>query len=87
MAKRGQSSLAHVFYQIALSSLRCNPILREYYEEKLRQGKPRKVAVVAVARKLIRITYSMLNNGQPYTDSQRTKQKVLVSSLTKESSL
>jgi len=87
MAKRGQSSLAHVFYQIALSSLRCNPTLREYYEHKLAQGKPRKVAVVAVARKLIRIAYSMLKNSQPYTDSQRTKEKVLVSSLTKESSL
>ena len=87
MAKRGQSSLAHVFYQIALSSLRCNPTLREYYEEKLRQGKPRKVAVVAVARKLIRIAYSMLKNSQPYTDSQRAKEKELRPSLTKESSL
>ena len=87
MAKRGQSSLAHVFYQIALSSLRCNPTLREYYEGKLHQGKPRKVAVVAVARKLIRIAYSMLKNGQPYTDSQRAKEKELSPSLTKESSL
>jgi len=47
MAKRGQSSLAHVFYEIALTSLRSNPALREYYEEKLCQGKPRKVAIVA----------------------------------------
>jgi len=83
MAKRGQSSLAHVFYQIALSSLRCNSSLREYYEEKLRQGKSKKVAVVAVARKLIRITYSILKNGQLYTDSQRTKGKELTF-LTKE---
>ena len=83
MAKRGQSSLAHVFYQAALSSLRCNLTLREYYEGKLRQGKPKKVAVVAVARKLIRITYSMLKNNQPYTDFQRTEEKELTSSLTK----
>lgn len=84
MAKEGQSSLAHVFYQIALSSLRCNPSLREYYEEKPRQGKPRKIAVVAIARKLVRIVYSMLKNGQLYTDSQRTKEKELTPSLTKE---
>ena len=82
MAKRGQSSLAHVFYQIALTSLRSNPTLREYCEEKLRQGKPRKIAVVAVARKLVRIAYSMLKNNQPYRDSQRTKE--LTSSLTKQ---
>jgi len=31
MAKRGQTSLAWVFYQIALTSLTCNPALREYY--------------------------------------------------------
>jgi len=85
MAKRGQSSLAHVFYQIALSSLRCNPTLREYYEEKLCQGKPKKIAVVAVARKLVRIAYSMLKNTQPYTDSQRAK--VPSSSLSKENGL
>jgi len=66
MAKRGQTSLAHVFYQIALSSLRCNPHLREYCLRKLSQEKPKKVAVVSVARKLVRIVYSMLKNNKPY---------------------
>ena len=66
MAKRGQTSLAHVFYQIALSSLRYNPHLREYYLRKLSQEKPKKVAVVSVARKLVRIVYSMLKNNKPY---------------------
>jgi transposase len=75
MAKRGQSSLAHVSYQIALTSLRSNPTSREYYEEKLRQGKPRKIAIVAVAKKLARIAYRMLRNNQPYTDFKERNRK------------
>ncbi|RLE14011.1 hypothetical protein DRI96_02075 [Candidatus Aerophobetes bacterium] len=63
MAKRGQTSLAHIFYQTALTSLRCNPVLREYYLKKLSEGKPRKIAVVACARKLVRIVYSMLKSN------------------------
>jgi len=77
IAKREKSSLAHLFYQIALSSLRCNPTLREHYENKFAQGKPKKIVLVAVARKLIRIVYSMLKNAQPYKDSQRTKEPLL----------
>ncbi|RLE08996.1 hypothetical protein DRJ00_05315 [Candidatus Aerophobetes bacterium] len=54
MTKRGQTSLTWVFYQIALTSLMCNPALREYYLKKLSQGKSKKVALVACARKLVR---------------------------------
>lgn len=67
-------------------SLGCNPTLREYYENKLRQGKPRKVAVVAVARKLVRVAYSILKNSEPYTDFQRTREKELTFSLGKKTS-
>ncbi|MBC7190507.1 IS110 family transposase [Candidatus Aerophobetes bacterium] len=73
MAKRGQTSLAHVFYQIALVSLRCNPVLREYYLKKLSEGKPKKVAVVAVARKLVRLVYSMLKNDKSYDSTFNSK--------------
>jgi len=73
MAKRGQTSLAHMFYQIALTSLRCNPVLREYYLKKLSEGKPKKVALVACARKLVRIVYSMLKSNQAYDDVFNSK--------------
>jgi len=73
MAKRGQTSLAHMFYQIALTSLRCNPVLREYYLKKLSEGKPKKVALVACARKLVRIVYSMLKSNQAYDDTFTSK--------------
>lgn len=73
MAKRGQTSLAHVFYQIALTGLRCNQHLRGYYLKKLSEGKPKKVAVVAVARKLVRLVYSMLKNDEPYDDTFNSK--------------
>jgi len=73
MAKRGQTSLAHMFYQIALTSLRCNPVLREYYLKKLSEGKPKKVAVITVARKLIRLVYSMLKSNRAYDDTFNSK--------------
>jgi len=66
MTKRGQTALAHVFYQIALVSMRYNPMLGQYYLKKLSRGKPKKVAAVAIAGKLVRITSSMLKNNKPY---------------------
>jgi len=73
MAKRGQTSLAWVFYQKALTSLTCNPVLREYYLKKLSEGKPKKVVLVACARKLVRIVYSMLKSNQAYDDTFNSK--------------
>lgn len=50
--KRGRSDLKKALYMAAVSASRCNHILRETYRKLVARGKPRKVALTAVARHL-----------------------------------
>ncbi len=51
----GQARVRKTLYMAALSAARYNPILRDLYQRLLDNGKPKKLAQVAVARKLIRL--------------------------------
>jgi len=66
MAKRGNPQLNYTFYRLALSSVRLNPTLKSYYRRRVEAGLPKKRALIAVARKLVRITYILLKEGSPY---------------------
>ena len=43
-----------------LAAVRCNPIIRAFYERLSVAGKPRKVALVACMRKLLTILNAMM---------------------------
>ena len=47
--------MRRVLYMAAVSAIRSNPILKDFYLRLLNQGKEVKVALVAVSRKLIRL--------------------------------
>jgi transposase len=49
----GRPSLRKLFYMGAVAASRCNPILKPFYQRLIAKGKPHKVAIVAVMRKLI----------------------------------
>jgi len=49
----GRQKVRRILYMAAISARRSNPILREFYESLVARGKPVKVAVVAVMRKLV----------------------------------
>lgn len=68
---RGQRHIAHgrplartALYMAALVAARCNPILRPYYERLRLAGKPAKVALVALMRKLIELANLLLKKPQ-----------------------
>jgi hypothetical protein len=44
----------------ALSAIRYNPVLRDFYQHLLRNGKHKKVALCAVARKLVHIAWAVV---------------------------
>lgn len=56
----GRSHVRSVLYMAALVASRRNPVLRTLYERLCTAGKPKKVALVAVMRKLIVILNSMM---------------------------
>lgn len=49
----GRSQVRHVLYMAAVCAARCNPILAAFYQRLRANGKPAKVALVAVMRKLV----------------------------------
>lgn len=43
-----------------MTAARCNPVLKGFYERLLARGKRKKVALVAVARKLLALMVTLL---------------------------
>jgi len=41
-----------------------HPVFREYFEQKVKEGKNKPQALVCVARRLVRIIYGMMKPGQ-----------------------
>ena len=68
---RGQRHIAHgrplartALYMAALVAARCNPVLRPLYQRLRAAGKPAKVALVALMRKLVELANLLLKNPQ-----------------------
>lgn len=64
----GRSGVRKVLYMAALVATRHNPILKAYYQRLLIKGKPRKVALVAVMRKLLVILNTMTKKQQNWRE-------------------
>ncbi|WP_317939095.1 IS110 family RNA-guided transposase [Sulfitobacter pontiacus] len=58
--KDGRSGLRRLLYQAALSAARFNPVLSDFAKRLRAKGKPHKVILIAVARKLIVLANSLL---------------------------
>jgi len=66
---RGQRHIAHgralartALYMAALVAARCNPVLKPFYERLRAAGKPGKVALVALMRKLVELANLLLKS-------------------------
>jgi transposase len=65
----GRPALRSVLYMAALVAARWNPELRAFYVRLRAAGKPAKVALVAVARKLLTILNAMLRDQRPWSSA------------------
>lgn len=62
----GRASLRTTLYMAALVAARHNPPLRVFYQRLCAAGKPPKVALIAVLRKLVTIVNAMIRHQQPW---------------------
>lgn len=62
----GRQSVRRVLYMGALSAVRYNPKMKTFYEKLLSKGKAKKVALVAVMRKMLVILNAMLQTKTPF---------------------
>lgn len=60
----GRRSLRHVMFQAALVAAHHNPSLKSFADRLRKAGKPHKVIIIAVARKLITIANALCKNRQ-----------------------
>jgi len=51
--QQGRGSVRHVLYMAALVASRFNPVFKQFYERLVGKGKPAKVALVAIMRKML----------------------------------
>jgi transposase len=73
LTKRGSSYLRRSLF-IAANVARMHDIqLKELYEKKRKEGKTHKVATCVVARKLVKIVWSVWKNGKDYTVPEETE--------------
>ena len=66
----GRSRPRRMLYLAALAAKRFDPALKAFADHLLANGKPPKVAIVAVMRKLIEAANLVLYRGQPWTRQQ-----------------
>lgn len=62
----GRSSVRAALYMAALVASRHNPVLARFYQRLTAAGKPKKVALVAVMRRLLTIINAMIKHQTPW---------------------
>jgi transposase len=62
----GRKNVRSVLFMGALTAARHNPVLKAFRDRKIAEGKPKMVAAIAVARKLLTILNAILRDKQPW---------------------
>ena len=65
----GRGTVRRALYMAALSAIRFNQELKGFYRRLRRRGKPGKVALVAVMRKLLLLLHAIARRGTPWIPS------------------
>jgi transposase len=63
----GRTCVRTALYMAAVSAIRCNPSFKAFYKRLVQDGKPRKVAIVAVARKLVVLANAIVKADRPWS--------------------
>ena len=66
MVKRGSSHLRCAIMNCCLPLIQFNMVFAEFYAKKRGEGKPHRVALSHVAKKLIRVIYTLETTNQPF---------------------
>lgn len=76
ISKKGNSFIRHALYMPALSAARFNPLMKEFYNN-IKDRKPaKKIAVIAVARKLLLLIYTLWKKNMEFDQAYEVNKKV-----------
>ncbi len=68
----GLSDVRSVLYMSTLAAARYNPVIKAQYQELLRRGKVKKVALTACMRKFLTILNAMMRDKVPFRQTITT---------------
>lgn len=75
ISKRGNPLVRKKLYMCSLQAARYNPACLELYQRLIAKGKPKKLALIAVANKLLRIAFAIAKSNIPYDREYRSYRK------------
>lgn len=62
----GRAGVRRVLYMATVTAVRCNPVLKAFYQRLLAAGKPTKVALTACMRKLVTILNTLMQKEESW---------------------
>jgi transposase len=68
----GNPRLRRVLYLAAVAAVKTDSPIRDFYQRLLAKGKPKKVALIAVARKLLTLAFTLVKTQCPYDHEFRS---------------
>lgn len=68
----GRANVRSVMFMAAMTARRCNPALKIFYERLIAAGKPKMVAMIAVARKLLTILNAIIRDKKRWQPTGAT---------------
>jgi len=71
--KGGRKSVRAALYMSAITSARCNPAIKPFYNRLVKEGKAKKLALVASMRKILIIINSMIKEQRPWQNEYKMK--------------
>jgi transposase len=72
ISKKGNKFLRNAVFMPALSAIRHNPQMKAFYQRLVAKGKNKKLALIAVARKLLLLIYTLWKNNSVYDPNYKT---------------
>ena len=72
ISKKGNRFLRNAVFMPALAASRFNPLLKEFYQRLIAKGKNKKLALIAVARKLLLLIYALWKNNTTFDPKHGT---------------
>lgn len=72
ISKMGNPLVRKKLYMCSLQASKHNKACRELYQRLLAKGKPKKLALIAVANKLLKIVFAIAKSGLPYDDNYKS---------------
>ena len=65
----GRAAVRSALYMATLSAIRCNPVIKNFYQQLVLRGKNKKLSLIAAMHKLLTILNALIRNKQLWKDN------------------